>query len=152
MPGGDCASRCVDAVPAGDWRYEIGFDGYRILARIDADDIRLYSRNGHDRTARMPRQKAALAALHLTSGWLDGEVVVLGRDGLPDFQALQNAFDAGGGDAIVYCLFDMPFLDGEDLRAVALEDRRAALATLLQARRTRDGEAARFRASNARSS
>lgn len=134
----------VDAVPAGDWRYEIKFDGYRILARIDAGDIRLYTRNGHDWTARMPRQKAALAALQLTSGWFDGEVVVHGKDGLPDFQALQNAFDTGGSDPIVYYLFDMPFLDGTDLRAVALEDRRAALATLLEARGMRDGAALRF--------
>ncbi|MCY0386257.1 DNA ligase D [Robbsia sp. Bb-Pol-6] len=134
----------VDTVPAGDWRYEIKFDGYRILARIDAGDIRLYTRNGHDWTARMPRQQAALAGLKMSSGWLDGEVVVAGKDGLPDFQALQNAFDAGSGEHIVYYLFDMPYFDGADLRTVALEDRRAALAALLQARGMRDGEAIRF--------
>ncbi|MCX4197728.1 EamA family transporter [Methylobacterium organophilum] len=51
----------VDSVPAGDWRYEIKFDGYRMLARIDSGEVRLFTRNGHDWTAKMPQQAAALA-------------------------------------------------------------------------------------------
>ena len=89
----------VDTVPGGDWRYEIKFDGYRMLARIDAGEVRLFTRNGHDWTAKMPQQAAALAGLGLESGWLDGEVVVLNEEGTPDFQALQNAFEAGAAAA-----------------------------------------------------
>ena len=82
-----------------DWRYEIKFDGYRMLARIDAGEVRLFTRNGHDWTAKMPQQAAALAGLGLESGWLDGEVVVPNEEGTPDFQALQNAFEAGAAAA-----------------------------------------------------
>ncbi len=121
----------VDAAPAGDWRYEIKFDGYRLLARLEDGRVQLFTRNGHDWTARMPEQAAALAALKLKSAWLDGEVVVLDDSGKPDFQALQNAFDAGRSGNILYYLFDVPYLDGHDLQAVAVEQRRAALKALL---------------------
>ena len=121
----------VDSVPTGDWRYEIKFDGYRMLARIDAGKVGLFTRNGHDWTAKMPQQAAALAALGLESGWLDGEVVVPNEEGAPDFQALQNAFEAGRSGSILYYLFDMPYLNGMDLREVPLEQRRAALREVL---------------------
>lgn len=116
----------MDAAPAGHWRYEIKFDGYRILARIDGDEVRLFTRNGNDWAAKMPRQAEALGHLKLDSAWLDGEVVVLNKAGLPNFQSLQNAFDARRSNAIVYYLFDAPYLNGMDLRNVPLEQRRAA--------------------------
>ena len=62
------------------------------------------------------------------SAWLDGEIVVLSDDGMPDFNALQNAFDNARSDDIVYFLFDLPFLDGNDLRQVPLAARRARAA------------------------
>ena len=58
-------------------------------------------------------------------------MVVLNDDGLPDFQALQNAFEIGRSMDIVYYLFDVPFLNGEDLREAPVEERRAALKKLL---------------------
>ena len=122
----------VEAVPDGDWRYEIKFDGYRIMARIDSGKVQLFTRNGHDWTGKMPQQAEALAGLGLESAWLDGEVVVLDDDGAPDFQALQNAFEAGRSGQIVYYLFDVPYLNGHDLRDVPLEERRAALVALLE--------------------
>ncbi|MBX7273854.1 DNA ligase D [Stutzerimonas chloritidismutans] len=131
----------VDAVPSGDWRYEIKFDGYRMLARIDAGKAALFTRNGHDWTAKMPQQAAALAGLGLESGWLDGEVVVPNEEGAPDFQALQNAFEAGRSGSILYYLFDVPYLNGMDLRDVPLEQRRAALREVLEGS---DSELLRF--------
>lgn len=122
----------VDSAPAGDWRYEIKFDGYRVMARIDNGEVRLFTRNGLDWTDKMPRQTEALAALALKTGWLDGEVVVPDENGLPDFQALQNAFNEGQSDTIVFYLFDVPFLNGRDLRKVALEQRRAVLASIMK--------------------
>ncbi|MCI0911330.1 DNA ligase D [Pseudomonas putida] len=122
----------VDSPPAGDWRYEVKFDGYRVLARIDGEDVRLFTRNGHDWSHKMPRQVAALRALGLDSAWLDGEMVVNGENGVADFQALQNAFDTERDEQIVYYLFDLPFLGGQDLRALPLEDRRKALSELLE--------------------
>lgn len=122
----------VESVPDGDWRYEVKFDGYRTMARIDSGKVQLFTRNGHDWTAKMPQQAEALAALGLESAWLDGEVVVPNEDGTPDFQALQNAFEVGRSGTIVYYLFDLPYLNGMDLREVALEERRAALSQVLE--------------------
>lgn len=122
----------VETAPSGDWRYEIKFDGYRIMARIDDGKVRLFTRNGHDWTAKMPRQAEALASLALESAWLDGEVVATDEEGVPSFQTLQNAFESGKSAAIVYYLFDMPYLNGVDLRDVPVEQRRAALAQVVE--------------------
>lgn len=122
----------VEAAPPGEWRYEIKFDGYRILARIDDGDVKLFTRNGHDWTEKLPRQAEALASLGLKSAWLDGEIVVANEQGIPDFQALQNAFEVGRSGSIVYHLFDLPYLNGMDLRQVPVEQRRAALAQVVE--------------------
>ena len=122
----------VAAVPkeAG-WIWEMKFDGYRLLARVEDGEVRLFTRNGHDWTSRLKSLAKAVGALKLKSGWLDGEIVVQGEHDAPDFQALQNAFDAARTEAIVYYLFDLPFLDGQDLRAVPLRERREQLRSLL---------------------
>ncbi len=121
----------VDRAPDGEWQYEIKFDGYRMLARIRDGEVRLFTRNGHDWTERLPRQVKALHALKLKDSWLDGEVVSLNPEGLPDFQSLQNAFDSGRSLDLVYYLFDAPFLDGADQRQAPVEDRRAMLKAAL---------------------
>lgn len=125
----------LDSAPEGQWSYEIKFDGYRIMARIDHDQVQLFTRNGHDWTHKLPQQAEALAALGLESAWLDGEMVVANEHGVPDFQALQNAFEAGRSGNILYYLFDLPYLNGVDLREVPVEERRAALATILGAQK-----------------
>ncbi|MGN8275931.1 DNA ligase D [Pseudomonas sp. SMN5] len=122
----------VDSAPDGEWLYEIKFDGYRVMARIDNGEVRLITRNGHDWTHKLPKQAEALAALGLESAWLDGEMVVANEQGVPDFQALQNAFDAGSSGKIAYYLFDLPYLNGMDLRKVPVEERRTALAAVLK--------------------
>jgi bifunctional non-homologous end joining protein LigD len=124
----------VDAPPgdASDWLFELKFDGYRLLARIDGKDIRLLTRNGHDWTVRLPALKAALAKMKLPPGWYDGEIVVHDAQGRPDFGALQLAFDASSTSEIVYFLFDLPYFDGYDLRAAPLESRRALLQAALE--------------------
>ncbi|MCK9748974.1 DNA ligase D [Pseudomonas syringae] len=127
----------VEAPPAGDWLYEIKFDGYRMLTRIEGDDVRLFTRNGHDWTERLPELVKVLKGMKLRDSWFDGEVVVLDEQGLPDFQGLQNAFDAGNSKDILYYLFDMPFLSAEDLREVPLEQRRDALKHVVDAQKSR---------------
>jgi bifunctional non-homologous end joining protein LigD len=122
----------VESAPEGEWRYEIKFDGYRVMARVDNGAVKLFTRNGHDWTHKLPRQAEAIASLALESAWLDGEMVVANEDGVPDFQALQNALQADRSGNIVYYLFDMPYLNGMDLTAVPLEERRAALSTVLK--------------------
>src|SRR5665213_1356473 len=93
----------VAQAPAGDgWIYEIKFDGYRLLARVDGDDVRLFTRNGNDWSARLKSLVDAVRGLGIGSGWLDGEIVVAGARGAPDFNLLQNAFDAARTDSIQY--------------------------------------------------
>jgi len=123
----------VDTVPPDSdaWVFEIKFDGYRMLARIEETQVQLFTRNGHDWTHKLPHIAAALSKLALPSGWLDGEIVVPGENGAPSFQALQNAFDASKTAGIVYYLFDAPFLAGRDLRREPLDVRRKLLKQLL---------------------
>jgi bifunctional non-homologous end joining protein LigD len=118
---------------AGHWLYEVKFDGYRLMSRIDAKGkARLITRGGHDWTAKLEPLRDAVEALGLKSSWLDGEIVVLDEAGNPHFNALQNAFDRAKTEAIVYFLFDLPFLDGHDLRKLPLASRRALLAKALE--------------------
>jgi bifunctional non-homologous end joining protein LigD len=127
----------VTQPPNGNWLYEIKFDGYRMLARISEGNVRLFSRNGNDWTARLPLQAEAIAALGLHDSWLDGEMVALDESGLPDFQALQSAFDIGRSHNILYYLFDAPYLNGLDLRSLPVEQRRAELQKVLRATKPR---------------
>jgi bifunctional non-homologous end joining protein LigD len=119
----------VDAPPsdAADWLFEIKFDGYRILARVDGHDIRLITRNGNDWTHKLKPLQTALSSMKLPAGWYDGEIVVHNDEGRPDFGLLQNAFDVDAPGEMVYFIFDAPFLDGQDLRETPLEERRALL-------------------------
>ncbi len=136
----------ASAPPADDsgWCYELKFDGYRLLARIDARGaVRLFTRNGNDWTDKLASVSDAVKALGLRSTWLDGELTAAGDSGAPDFQRLQNAFDRAATTELVYTLFDLPVHAGRDLREVPLSERRAALEALLQ---NADGEVLRFSA------
>jgi len=126
---------------AGDWIYEIKFDGYRLLARVDKGKARILTRRGLDWTPRFQAIARELETLGIDSGWLDGEAVVLDAQGRPHFNALQNALDASRSDAIVYYLFDAPFVNGIDLRQVPLHLRRALLRQVVAGHR---GERVRF--------
>ena len=140
----------VDTAPSSDdWSYEIKFDGYRVLVRIDreaaskAKSTQVFTRNGHDWTDKFSRQVKALGQLDVDSAWLDGEAVVLDDNDLPSFQKLQNAFDANRPQDIAVYFFDIPYLNGYDLRGVPLVQRRAILKALLE---PVDDDALRFSA------
>lgn len=110
-----------------EWLYEIKFDGYRLTARLEGDDVKLYTRNGHDWTARVPHLAQALSGLELGMSWLDGEIVVMDKNGAPDFGSLQNAFDSEQTGDILYFVFDAPIIAGRDMRAEPLVTRREYL-------------------------
>lgn len=126
------ADHAPAAAQRADWVWELKYDGYRLLTHIDAEGrVRCFTRNGHDWSARLKPLVKALQQLPVRSSWLDGEIIVEGEQGAPDFQALQNAFDEGAPEAIVYWLFDAPFLAGEDLRAQPQALRHAQLRALM---------------------
>ena len=122
----------VDQAPASDdWLHEIKLDGYRIVARVDAGETQLTTRNGNDWTARAPKVAEAVAGIPAHNAIFDGEVVSLRPDGVTDFQGLQNALRDGRQGHLVYFVFDLLFLDGKDLRPLPLTERKLALSALL---------------------
>jgi bifunctional non-homologous end joining protein LigD len=124
----------VDEPPqnAGDWIFEIKFDGYRMLTRSEGNRVRLVTRNGNDWTHRLGHLAKALEAMELPDGWYDGEIIMPGERVPADFQALQNAFDSARTADIVYYLFDLPYCAGYDLREVPLVERRAVLQRIVE--------------------
>jgi bifunctional non-homologous end joining protein LigD len=122
----------IKEAPAGDdWFHEIKFDGYRMLCRIDGTKVQFFSRNQQDWTAKLPRLVTAAKKLGVDKALLDGEVVVLHKDGTTNFQSLQNAFSEGRSDQLLYYVFDLLYLNGKDLTQVTLEDRKRLLEQLL---------------------
>ena len=123
----------VDRPPANphEWLFEIKFDGYRMLARIENKRVQLITRNGNDWTSKLGALHKALLAMTLPDGWYDGEIVVHDEQGRPNFGALQRAFDGVDSAGIVYFLFDAPYLNGDDMRELPLLARRAALQAVL---------------------
>lgn len=122
-----------DVPPEGEeWLHEIKFDGYRMVCRIADGQARFITRRGNEWTYRFPHLAAAANALHAKSAMLDGETVALLPTGASSFQALQNAFRGETALPIVYYAFDLLHLDGRDLRALPLDERKDRLAELLR--------------------
>jgi bifunctional non-homologous end joining protein LigD len=125
------------------WLYEIKYDGVRILAARDGERVALYGRAGQVFTERYPEVVTALRALPLERFVLDGEVVALDEGGRPSFQRLQNRMHltrpldverARSTVPVSAVFFDALALDGRDLRALPLAERKACLALVVPAR------------------
>lgn len=115
------------------WFHEIKFDGYRLQAHIRGGKARLFTRSGLDWTERFGESlPSGLAALPVEDAVLDGEIVVEGATGASDFSALQTDLGAGRTDRLVFCLFDIMYLDGQDLRPARQIDRKVSLEALLR--------------------
>jgi bifunctional non-homologous end joining protein LigD len=123
----------VDKVPTGtDWLHEIKFDGYRIMARLSRGEVSLYTRKGLDWTARFPEIAEFLSTLPLKTAILDGEVTALKSDGSSSFRKLQESLSAGDTRQLRYFCFDLPYLEGHDLRESPLIERKRTLREMLQ--------------------
>jgi len=122
----------VDEPPAGGrFIHEIKFDGYRLQARIEPGDVHLLTRSGLDWTSKFGKALASsFKALPVRKALIDGELVVENENGASDFSALQAALSEGRHDRFVFYAFDLLYLDGYDLRAVALSQRKEALASV----------------------
>ena len=124
-------ARLVDAPPRGEgWLHELKWDGYRLLAIVRGGEVTLWSRNGLDWTRRVPEVRDAVAALDLRDAVLDGELVA-GRGTREDFTRLQQVLSGERQGQLRYMVFDLLHLAGIDLTGVALVERKALLAGLL---------------------
>lgn len=115
-----------------DWAHELKWDGYRIHTRLDRGEVRLLTRTGLDWTHRYPALANALRTLSITEAYLDGELCALSAEGLTSFSAMQAATDARASEQLVYVLFDLLFLDGQDLTGRPLRERKERLHRLLE--------------------
>lgn len=123
----------VEDPPQGaDWLHEIKYDGYRIRCIVEEGHARLLTRNGHDWSDRFGAVADAASHLPVSSAMLDGETVAFGQDGVPDFGALQAAIAAHATAGVAYVAFDLLYLNGWDLRGVALRMRKDLLRALVR--------------------
>ena len=114
-----------------DWLFEIKWDGYRIEAVVKDGEARIYTRNGNDGETYFPKLLTKATWIEAGEAIVDGEVVALGEDGMPDFSLLQELTTAQSG-RLVYQAFDLLHLDGRSLLGVPLESRKALLKSVLR--------------------
>src|ERR1700726_1816099 len=107
----------AEKAPDGpDWLHEIKFDGYRMHARLVSGRAQILTRRGNDWTDKYPAIAKFISGLPAHNAYLDGELCGVLPDGRTAFNLIQNASDTGQG-SLVFFLFDLLFLDGEDLPA-----------------------------------
>jgi bifunctional non-homologous end joining protein LigD len=114
-----------------DWIHEVKYDGYRLMVHRDGDRVRLITRNGYDWTKRYPWIVEAARRNKIKRFVIDGEAVILGVDGVSDFDALHAGRN---NDEVQLYAFDVLAMDGDDLRGLPLSMRKASLAKLLKDR------------------
>jgi bifunctional non-homologous end joining protein LigD len=121
----------VDAPPAGGrWGHEAKWDGYRAQAHLSRGRCQLFTRKGNDWTKPFGPVAVAVTELPADDAILDGEIVALGKDGLSDFHELRRQLGARE-PRLVYQVFDLLWLDGDDLRPLPYAERKARLRALL---------------------
>ena len=119
----------VPTIPIGFTRSKQ--DGFRLIAQRDGERVRLFTRNGYDWTSRYPLIVEAARRIRTRQFVLDGEAVLLGVDGISDFDGL---YSGQHNDEIQLYAFDILALDGDDLRKLPLHLRKTNLARLLARR------------------
>jgi bifunctional non-homologous end joining protein LigD len=121
----------VKQAPDGpDWLDEIKLDRYRMHSRLDAGCVQILTRRGNDWTDKYPGITKAISGLPAQSAYLDGELCGVLPDGRTAFNLIQNASDTGEG-SLIFFLFDLLFLDGKNLMALPLVDRKMRLEAFL---------------------
>src|SRR6476659_3175852 len=124
-----CLPSKTDQLSSGSqWLHEIKHDGFRVIARKNGAQVRLYSRPGNDLTYRFPLIVEALAKLRSQSCIIDGEAVACGDDGIASFNRIRHRHH----DADVFMwAFDLIELKGDDLWRDPVNVRKATLASVL---------------------
>jgi bifunctional non-homologous end joining protein LigD len=113
------------------WLHEVKYDGYRLRLERDGDRVRLITRGGYNWTDRYPWIVESALKNRIKQFVIDGEAVVLGVDGVSDFEALHSRQH---DEEVQLYAFDILALDGEDLRGLPLSLRKTNLARLLARR------------------
>jgi bifunctional non-homologous end joining protein LigD len=127
-----CLATQRDSVPErGIWLHEIKHDGYRAQAHLVNGKAAIYTRRGYDWSDRFASIARALPELGRHDFILDGEVVVPDERGISNFHSLQDDLARKRQERLVYFVFDVLYLDGFDLREVALIERKRILAELI---------------------
>jgi DNA ligase D-like protein (predicted ligase) len=122
----------VEKAPSGpQWLHEIKLDGFRMAARIDNGRAQLLTRTGLDWSDKYPSLVAALANVKAKTTYLDGELCGVDDSGLPSFAQTQAATDGERGVRLVYYAFDLLHLDGRNVSALPLIERKALLEPLI---------------------
>ncbi len=124
------ASQSAKPFSKNGWIYEIKWDGYRLLSNIDNGKVQIYSRNGISYNMKFPKVLKSLKSIE-HEAIIDGEVVVLDKKGNPDFQALQN-YDENTPGELKYYVFDLLYLNGEDITHLPLIERKSLIPTLIE--------------------
>jgi bifunctional non-homologous end joining protein LigD len=124
-----CLPTKTSTPPSGAlWLHEIKHDGFRIIARKNGSQVRLYSRPGNDLTYRFPLIVEALARLRSRSCIIDGEAVACDDAGMSSFDRIRY----WRHDATVFLYaFDLIELNGDDLRRDPLDVRKATLSSVV---------------------
>ncbi len=122
----------VDKPPSGDaWIHELKFDGYRLICHLNGRDIRFWTRNQKDWTAKFASVAKAVKALPLKSAILDGEIVALDPSGRASFQRLQQSINKGASSGLIFHIFDLIYIEGFNITRCPLIERKRLLAELL---------------------
>jgi bifunctional non-homologous end joining protein LigD len=124
-----CLPTKAERPPSGEmWLHEIKHDGFRVIARKDGTQVRLYSRPGKDLTYRFPLIVETVARLRPRSCIIDGEAVVCDSGGMVSFDHIR--YRRHDSSAFLYA-FDLIEVNGDDLRRDPLEVRKATLANIV---------------------
>ena len=112
-------AKLVKSVPEeDDWLYELKYDGYRIMAFVEGNNVQLMTRNNNYFTRRFYEIASVLVDLAKGRAMvLDGEIVITDESGKTDFQALQNFVKNPKEKNLTYIVFDI----------LALEDRKSVV-------------------------
>lgn len=125
--------RLVQRVPDETrWLHEMKFDGYRIQAHLKNSLAHLYTRNGLDWSNSFPHILEGIGKLPVTDAILDGEIVALDEQGRSHFQRLQNSLTLKKDQDLRYYVFDLLYLNGNDLRHLPLIERKKLLQDVLK--------------------
>ncbi len=111
------------------WLYEVKWDGYRALAFLHDGSVELKSRNDKSFNKKFYPVTRALKEWKINAV-VDGEIVVVGENGISNFEALQNWRSEADG-YLLYYVFDILWLEGRKLTGLPLTERRNILESLV---------------------